>query len=200
MFHNGSSSRRGGRIHLVVQDYETSARLVQATQRGRSKQSLVDSRVTMTTNQHQNNEYDTTTGGDDSNNNDNVSSLNNDRFRQRSARSDRNFIGSKPKEAAPNKAVVLCGNDNYDGGTGDNREKETQQEQQSESMGLLTKNYAAAQEKETQQQQQQSESMGLLSKNYAAALLGVTAIDEKTTEDLPHGGIVQQHQQHQQQD
>jgi hypothetical protein len=43
--------------------------------------------------------------------------------------------------------------------------------------------------------------MGLLSKNYAAALLGVTAVDEKTTEDLPHDGIAQQqHQQHQQQD
>lgn len=74
-FHNGSF-RRGGRIHLIVQDYETSASLVQATQRGtrRDKSST---------------ETSACCGGS----NNNETTTDNDRFHQRKARTDRNFIG-----------------------------------------------------------------------------------------------------------
>jgi len=134
LFNNGSS-RRGGRIHLVVQDYETSARLVQATRRGKSE------KLAKATNQDKYN-------GDGNN-------VLNDNFCQRCARSDRNFIG-KPKEVTMNSAAAVAVQGNCDG-TG-NR---------------------------VQQQQQQSESMGLLSKNYAAALLGVT--NNVKTDLPPHG-------------
>jgi len=125
LFNNGSS-RRGGRIHLVVQDYETSARLVQATRRGRSE------KLAKATNQ-------------DKYNGDGNNELS-DSFCQRCARSDRNFIG-KSTEVRLNSAAAVAVQGNCDG------------------TGVRVKG--------TQQQQQQSESMGLLSKNYAAALLGV---------------------------
>mmetsp|Transcript_13699 Transcript_13699/g.15241 ORF Transcript_13699/g.15241 Transcript_13699/m.15241 type:complete len:606 (+) Transcript_13699:183-2000(+) len=121
LFNNGSS-RRGGRIHLVVQDYETSARLVQATRRGRSE------KLAKATNQ-------------DKYNGDGNNELS-DSFCQRCARSDRNFIG-KSTEVRLNSAAAVAIQGNCDG-TGVRVKETQQQQQQSESMGLLSKNYAAA--------------------------------------------------------
>ena len=111
LFHNGSS-RRGGRlhhngdpqIHLVFQDYETSAELIKAgTLQGRNK--LKNAKIS---------------NGDSRNSPVESRPIK----RQKQARTDRNFIG-KPNET-------------------NNSTAQPQKQQESKSVGLLSKNYAAA--------------------------------------------------------
>lgn len=147
LFYNGSS-RRGGRlqdthndpqIHLVFQDYETSARLIQAgTRKGRSKLRLAKE-----------------TDNDNTGTNHNSMGKNNECPRptttqRKHARTDRNFIG-KPKEEPTINAATDTNN--------------------TATVGNITNGVC---EREKPQEQQQSKSMGLLSKNYAAALLEVS--------------------------
>jgi hypothetical protein len=137
LFHNGSF-RRGGRlqghhndpqIHLVFQDYETSARLIQAgTRWGRNKTILPK---------------ETNNNGLTNNNNMNKNEKPNHSttIQRKHARTDRNFIG-KPKEERMNNIITntsatACNTNGVCDG-------DKIQNQQSKSMGLLSKNYAAA--------------------------------------------------------
>ena len=138
LFHNGSS-RRGGRlqghhndpqIHLVFQDYETSARLIQAgTRRGRNKTSILPK------------ETDNNDGRNNNNMNKSGEPHHSTKIQRKHARTDRNFIG-KPQEETTNNITTntfatACNTDGVCDG-------DKTQNQQSKSMGLLSKNYAEA--------------------------------------------------------
>jgi len=137
LFHNGSS-RRGGRlqghhndpqIHLVFQDYETSARLIHAgTRRGRNKTILPKE-----------------TDNNDVSNNNNMNKSgephHSRKIQRKHARTDRNFIGISKEERmnniTTNTFATACNTNGVCDG-------DKTQNQQSKSMGLLSKNYAAA--------------------------------------------------------
>jgi len=144
LFHNGSS-RRGGRlqghhndpqIHLVFQDYETSARLIEAgTRQGRNEMKIA--KETDINGEYKNSKD----GGNNNNINKNDEPQHSTNTQRRHARTNRNFIGKPIEErtinATTNTFATVCNSNGVCDG-------DEMQKQQSKSMGLLSKNYAAA--------------------------------------------------------
>ena len=137
LFHNGSS-RRGGRvqghhddpqIHLVFQGYETSARLIEVG----TRQGRINMRLTKGIDVSA--EYNANTI------NKNSESPHPTMIQRKYARTDRNFIG-KPKDERTNNVTTSTSATAYN--TNGMCDGDQTQKQQSNSMGLLSQNYAAA--------------------------------------------------------